>query len=111
MSGPKKTGQYPLVVVAQGNFHSVHHQEFLCEFLASNGYIVVTTPSQTRITGQLTVESQAVESTNEQVKDMEFAINSIKYIGNIDFNNIALVGHSFSGRSIQIQQMEDKKVN
>lgn len=102
--------KFPLVVVAQGNFHSAHHQSFLCEFLASNGYVVVTTPSQTRISGQLTDASQAVESANEQVMDMEFAINSIRNLKYIDFNNIALLGHSFGGRSIQVFQMHDKKV-
>jgi hypothetical protein len=39
--------KFPLIVFAQGNYHSAHHQTFLCEFLASNGYVVATTPSQT----------------------------------------------------------------
>ena len=103
-------GKFPLVVVAQGNFHSAHHQAFLCEFLASNGYVVITTPSQTRITGQLTDVSQAVESTDDQVKDMQFAIRSLRKFNNIDFKNIALLGHSFGGRSIQVLQMKDKDV-
>ena len=102
--------KFPLVVVAQGNFHSAHHQAFLCEFLASSGYVVVTTPSQTRITGQLTDVSQAVASTIEQVKDMELAIRSLRKFNDIDFNNIALLGHSFGGRSIQVLQMENKDV-
>ena len=103
-------GKFPLLVVAQGNFHSAHHQAFLCEFLASNGYVVITTPSQTRITGQLTDVSQAVESAEDQVKDMQFAIRSLRKFNNIDFKNIALLGHSFGGRSIQLLQMEDKNV-
>lgn len=103
-------GKFSIVVVAQGNFHSAHHQSFLCEFLASNGYVVVTTPSQTRITGQLTDASQAVESANDQVKDMEFAIRYLRDFTNIDFNNIALLGHSFGGRSIQVLQMKNKSV-
>jgi len=105
-----KPGKYPLIVVAQGNFHSAHHQAFLCELLASNGYVVITTPSQTRISGQLTDASQAVESANEQVTDMKFAIKSLRYFGNIDFSNIALLGHSFGGRSIQVLQMKNKNV-
>lgn len=103
-------GNFPLVVVAQGNFHSAHHQAFLCEFLASNGYVVVTTPSQTRITGQLTDATQAVESANDQVRDMEFAIRSLRNLNFIDFNSIALLGHSFGGRSIQLLQMKNKNV-
>jgi dienelactone hydrolase len=103
-------GKFPLVIVAQGNFHSAHHQAFLCEFIASNGFIVVTTPSQTRITGQMTDNSQAIESANNQVRDMEFAISSLKNYKNIDFNDIALIGHSFGGRSILLLQMKDKNV-
>jgi len=102
--------KFPLVVVAQGNYHSAHHQSFLCEFLASNGYVVVTTPSQTRISGLMTDNSQAVESAGDQVKDMEFAIHSIRNFNNIDFNNIALLGHSFGGRSILLLQMKNENV-
>ena len=109
-NAPVLIGKFPLIVVAQGNYHSAHHQSFLCEFLASNGYVVATIPSQTRITGQLTDTSQAVKSTDDQVKDMEFAIHSIRNYKNIDFNNIALLGHSFGGRSILLLQMKNKDV-
>lgn len=102
--------KFPLIVVAQGNYHSAHHQAFLCEFLASNGYVVVTTPSQTRISGLMTDNSQAVESAEYQVRDMEFAINSLRNFNNIDFNNITLLGHSFGGRSILLLQMKNENV-
>jgi dienelactone hydrolase len=102
--------KFPLVVVAQGNYHSAHHQAFLCEFLASNGYVVATTPSQTRISGPMTDNSQAVASAEEQVKDMEFAISSLHRFNNIDFNKIALIGHSFGGRSVLLLQMKNKNV-
>lgn len=102
--------KFPLVVVAQGNYQSAHHQAFLCEFLASYGYVVVTTPSQTRISGQMTDNSQSVESAEEQVKDLEFAINSLRSFDNIDFNNIGLIGHSFGGRSILLLQMKNENV-
>jgi len=102
--------KFPLIVVAQGNYHSAHHQAFLCEFLASNGYVVATTPSQTRISGPMTDNSQAVENAEEQVKDMEFVISSLRRFNNIDFNNIALIGHSFGGRSILLLQMRNKTV-
>jgi dienelactone hydrolase len=102
--------KFPLIIVAQGNFHSAHHQSFLCEFLASYGYIVVTNPSQTRITGPLNDKSQAVESADEQVKDMEFTIKSLMNFANIDFNNIALIGHSFGGRSILLLQMKNRNI-
>ena len=102
--------KFPLIVVAQGNYQSAHHQVFLCEFLASNGYVVVTTPSQTRISGQMTENSQALESTEDQVKDMEFVIHSLQKFDNVDFNNIGLVGHSFGGRSILLLQMKNEKV-
>lgn len=107
---PPIKAQFPLVVVAQGNYHSAHHQAFLCEFLASNGFVVVTTPSQTRITGQLTNISQAVASTEEQIEDIEFAINAVENYDDVDLKNIALLGHSFGGRSILLLQMKDKNV-
>lgn len=102
--------KFPLVVVAQGNFHSAHHQAFLCEFLASYGYVVITMPSQTRITGQLTDDTQAIKSMEEQVKDLQLAITSGKNFDNVSTNKIALAGHSFGGRSILLLQMIDENV-
>ena len=102
--------KFPLIVVAQGNYQSAHHQVFLCEFLASYGYVVVTTPSQTRISGPMTDDSQAVESAEEQIQDMEFAIRSVRNFGDIDFNRIGLIGHSFGGRSILLLQMKNQNV-
>lgn len=102
--------KFPLIVVAQGNFHSAHHQSFLCEFLASYGYVVISTPSQTRITGQLTDNAQAVKSMENQVKDMQFAIKSVKSFDNVDLYSVALLGHSFGGRSILLLQMINENV-
>jgi len=102
--------KFPLIFVAQGNYQSAHHQAFLCEFLASYGYVVVTTPSQTRISGQMTDNSRAIESAEEQVKDMEFAIYSLENFDNVDINKIGLIGHSFGGRSILLLQMKNENV-
>ncbi len=102
--------KFPLIVVAQGNYQSAHHQTFLCEFLASYGYVVVTTPSQTRISGQMTDNSQAIESVEQQIKDMEFAIHSLRNFDNVDFNKMGLIGHSFGGRTILLLQMKNENV-
>jgi hypothetical protein len=50
---PPIDGTLPLVLVAQGNFHSLHHQALLAEHLASHGYLVCSTPSQTRLSGPM----------------------------------------------------------
>jgi dienelactone hydrolase len=102
--------KFPLVVVSQGNFHSAHHQSFLCEFLASYGYVVVTIPSPARISGQMTDVSQAIEVADDQLRDMEFAIRAIQDLNNVDFNEIALIGHSFGGRSILLLQMKNNNI-
>jgi pimeloyl-ACP methyl ester carboxylesterase len=58
----------------------------------------------------MTDNSQAVESAEEQIRDMQFAISSLRKFDNIDFNNIALLGHSFGGRSILLLQMKNENV-
>ena len=55
-------GTFPLVLIAQGNFHSAHHQSIIAEFLASHGYVVATVPSQTRISGQIVREEDALSA-------------------------------------------------
>lgn len=104
---PPLPGRHPLVLVAQGNFHSVHHQSVLCERLASYGFVVATTPSQTRISGPITDESQVLASAHEQEADLFFARDRMRAGGDVAPGPYALVGHSFGARSALLLALDD----
>lgn len=94
--------KFPLIIVAQGNYQSIHHQAVLCEYLASLGFVVITSPSQTRITGQMRSDDEASASMSDQYGDMEFLLAYTKGLPYVDTSNIGLVGHSFGGRTIAL---------
>jgi predicted dienelactone hydrolase len=45
---PLAERKYPLIVIAQGNYHSAYNQAVLAEYLASRGYVVATSASPFR---------------------------------------------------------------
>jgi hypothetical protein len=103
-------GKYPLLVVGQGLFHSAHHQAILAEYLASHGYVVVTTPSQSKINGPMTSESDVYPHAKDQSKDLAIAIQSVSKDPHVDASVIGVVAHSFGARSALLLAMHDKRV-
>jgi dienelactone hydrolase len=96
---PHRREAFPLILVAQGNMQSAHHQAILCEYLASHGNVVATCPSQTRISGPLENEDAVASSALEQSEDINFVGKEVSMLFNIDSARIALVAHSFGARS------------
>lgn len=97
-----RAGKFPLVIVAQGNYQSLHHQTFLCEEIASRGYVVVSSPSQTRISGPMKSDDDVPESMGEQLEDIEYIVAKAKGLSNVDPSGVAVIGHSFGGRTIAL---------
>jgi pimeloyl-ACP methyl ester carboxylesterase len=103
-------GPFPLVIVAQGNFHSAHHQSLLCEFLASHGYVVATCPSQTRISGPMKSDEDISLSMAMQAEDISFVRNQVVEKFTIDPARIGLVSHSFGARSAFLYATGHKEI-
>ncbi|MGD8497062.1 MAG: hypothetical protein PVF05_12880, partial [Gemmatimonadales bacterium] len=96
--GPALDAPFPIVVVAQGNGESVIDQVVLCEYLASRGYVVVTTPSPTRET-PLEREDQVGEFAERQADDLAAAVEVVAASLPADTSTIGVVGHSFGARA------------
>ncbi|HKK46892.1 MAG TPA: hypothetical protein VJ964_15300, partial [Balneolaceae bacterium] len=96
---PVRGGNFPMVLVGQGNMQTIFHQVVLCEYLASHGFYVVTTPSPTRITGFYKGYNGLVAKAREQGADLAFARRKILQI--TDRKNIptGIVAYSFSARA------------
>ena len=98
-------GRYPLVVIAQGNGESLNDQAVLAEYLASHGYVVVTCPSQTRISGPLASEKEIGASAEEEARDLELLIQQVAARSDVNTGHIGLVGHSFGARGALLVAM------
>ncbi len=89
----------PLILVAQGNGHAAYHQAVLCEYLASHGYTVVTTPSPLRLGATLAGDSDIFAVAADQAADLEVATRAAVRRGLADSAHVATVGHSFGARA------------
>ncbi len=97
---PVASGRFPLVLVAQGNFHSLHHQAVLCEYLASHGYLVATLPSPMRLDGPLKADADVLRAAQAQAADLAFARAALERTAPVDAEaGLSLVGHSFGARA------------
>lgn len=100
---------YPVVVVAQGNGQTAIDQVVLCEYLASRGFVVVTTPSPMRET-PLEREDQVGEFAEWQARDLAAAIDAVANSIPVDTRRIGVVGHSFGARAGLLLAMQDARV-
>jgi hypothetical protein len=89
----------PLVLIAQGNGQAAYSQAVLSEYLASRGFVVVTTPSPLRTGATLSSEAEVYGVAELQARDLAFAARAVTARGLGDSARVAVVGHSFGARA------------
>ena len=102
-------GEFPLVLVAQGNGQDVFDQVVLCEYLASYGFVVATTPSP-MIRTPMTSDNQVGQMAAIQATQLSIAIHTVSTAHRIDVNRIGVVGHSFGARGALLLAMNNSKI-
>ena len=101
-------GKFPVVVYA-ASFRASSIENFaLFEYLASNGFVVISSPSRGTDTRLLEGGTKAMET---QSRDVEFLLKEVHRYKYIDFDKIALMGFSFGGLSNAITVMKNKKIS
>jgi dienelactone hydrolase len=101
--------KFPVVVYAPSYQASSIENFALFEYLASNGYVVISSPSRGTETRWL--EGGTTKDMETQSRDVEFLLKEIDKHENIDLNNVALMGFSFGGLSNAITVMKHRNVN
>lgn len=101
-------GKFPVIVYA-ASYQSASIENFaLFEYLASCGFIVISSPS--RGTDTRWLEGGITKDMETQSRDVEFLLKEIYKYKSIDFNKVALMGFSFGGISNAITAMKNKSV-
>lgn len=110
-AAPISGERFPLVLLAQGNGHTVQDQAPLAEYLTSHGYVVATTPSPMRLTGPLTAESQVGARASEQAEDLHRAAMLLwRDRKDLTPGRLGIIGHSFGARAALLLAMRDPRV-
>jgi dienelactone hydrolase len=100
---------FPLVLIAQGNGHDAIDQVVLCEYLASQGFVVATTPSPMLQT-PLEREDQVGALAEKQASELAAAIDAVTGRLRVDAQHLGVVGHSFGARAALLLAMRDPRV-
>ncbi len=102
-------GAFPVVVVGEGNrYGSAINNFILCEYLASNGFVVVSYPSVG--TNSLKPEN-SLEDIETQVQDLNFILSEVTTFPNANDEKIALVGFDMCGFASFLLQMRNTKID
>ena len=101
-------GKYPVIVYAPSYQASSIENFALCEFLASYGFIVISSPS--RGTETRWFSNNKLKEMETQARDVEFLIKEVGKFPNTDYNKIAVMGFSFGGLSNVIAQNRNENV-
>jgi len=100
--------KFPAVVYSPSYQASSIENFALCEFLASHGFVVISSPS--RGTDNRFLDGGTTRDIETQARDIQYLINEIENLPFTDNNNLAVIGFSFGGISNVLAQMMDKRI-
>jgi dienelactone hydrolase len=101
-------GHFPVVIYAPSFSASAHENADLCEYLASQGYVVLSSPSMGAHGRGMSHEQ---EDTEAQVGDIEFLIGFSRTLPQADVGHIAVIGYSWGGLSNILAAAKDNRIS
>jgi tetratricopeptide (TPR) repeat protein len=101
-------GKFPVVIYAPSYQASSVENFALCEFLASHGYIVLSSPS--RGTENRFLDGGTTKDIETQARDIEFLIGEASTLANADLDKLSVIGFSFGGISNVLSQMKNERI-
>jgi dienelactone hydrolase len=102
-------GKFPLLVLGQGLFYESPLSHFvLCEFLASHGYVVATSPL---LGTRYRLVNINVEDVETEVRDMEFVLATVRTLPFADPGKLGVIGYDLGGMAGLIMAMRNPEVD
>ena len=101
-------GPFPVVIYAPSLSGSAIENADLCEYLASHGYIVLSSASMGRHSTGMTFDLEGIEA---QVGDIEFLIGYLRKIPEADAAHIAVAGWSWGGMTNIFVAAQDSRIS
>lgn len=102
------SGRFPVIIYAPSFRAPAFENADLCEFLASQGYVVISSPS----TGQsLEGMSADLEGVETQVGDIQYLIGYAHDLPQADTEHIAVIGYSWGGLANVMAAAKDSRID
>ncbi len=104
----RQEGSFPVVVYFADIMSGFSENSVLCEYLASHGFIVISTHS----VGTLGLNASPVPADLEtQIRDREFALAGVRDYPNSDPDRLAVIGCGWGGLEALVMQMRNSDVD
>jgi dienelactone hydrolase len=100
-------GLFPVVIYAPSLSGSAFENSDLCEYLASHGFIVLSSPSLGLHSRDMTWNLEGIEA---QVGDIEFLIGYSRTLPQADPARIAVAGWSWGGMTNLFATLQDSRI-
>lgn len=98
-------GRFPLIIYHSGAGSSIEDNAVLCEFLASNGYVVINSAYQKADGSSLNIDGD-----EGSILDMRYLITYASRLPYVNWNKIGTIGHSAGAQAIIISQTRNNSV-
>lgn len=104
--------RFPVVIYAASDSSPAYENDWLCEYLASHGYVVLASPSHGIDGGYMTDGRlpQDLANTRAQAGDIGFLIGFARSLPFADTTHVAVLGYSWGGLSATFAAMADKRI-
>jgi predicted alpha/beta-hydrolase family hydrolase len=103
-----KAGRFPVVIYAPSLNAPASENIELCEFLASEGFVVIASPSMGAASRSMTVD---ISGANAEALDISFLIGFATTLPDTDASEVAAVGYSCGGMAALFAAARDKRVD
>lgn len=100
-------GKFPLVVYAPGYNGSASENADLCEYLASQGYVVVSSRSLGDHTRGIAIDLEGLQT---QASDISYLIGYAGTLPQVDAGKVAVVGYSWGGLANVFAAARDQRI-
>ena len=101
-------GKFPVVIYAPSFNAEAYENADLCEYLASQGYLVIASPSFGQASRGMTTDLEGVET---QVGDIEFLIGYAHGLPQADMSRLAVAGYSWGGLANVMAAAKDSRID
>jgi pimeloyl-ACP methyl ester carboxylesterase len=102
-----ESGLFPLVIYAPSYNAPAFENADLCEYLASQGYVVMASPDMGAHTRDMTGNVEGIEA---QARDISFLIGYAHSIPQADLSHVAVAGFSWGGISNLFAAARDDRI-
>jgi dienelactone hydrolase len=103
-----QTGQFPVLIYAPSVNAPATENIELCEYLASQGFVILASPSMGATSRSMTLD---LAGANAEAQDISFLIDFAKTLPDTDISKVAVIGYSWGGMAALFASSKDKRMD